>query len=290
MRRPLILLSLLLTVSSCNMVDRVFHSRQDQKVAAVGREVLYRSDLEKVVPSGAAPQDSARMAEQYINSWTMGRLLLAEADSYLSKEEKSVEEAKVAEFRQNLYTFKYEQSRIAEMLDTVVTLEAAQEYYSDHREEYVSQCSVIRGRVIRISTKSPYYASIRDDFRTTDPETLAGFEQTCRTYAESYSDFGGKWVPVTALAREMGADVAKCEADIAKSSAFEKDIDGSHYLVFIQGRTAPGEVSPLEYNLDAINEIIISRRKQDILTSLEQELFDKALAKGKIKIYNSQDD
>ncbi len=290
MRRPLILLSFLLTVCSCNMVDRVFHSRQDQKVAAVGKEILYRSDLEKVVPSGATPQDSARMAEQYINSWVLDRILLSEAVSYLSKEEKSEAESKVAEFRQNLLTFKYEQRQVAESLDTVVSREAAEQYYSDHKEAFVSSSSVIKGRVIRISEKSPYYAMIRDRFRTTDAADLSEFEQTCRSYAESYSDFGGNWVPVSALARELGMDVSKCEADLARSTAYEEDIDGNHFLVFIQGRTAPGEVTPLDYNIDSIKEVIISRRKQDFLTSLEQELFDNALARGKIKIYGTQDD
>ncbi|MBO4570307.1 MAG: peptidyl-prolyl cis-trans isomerase [Bacteroidales bacterium] len=284
---PLILV--LVAACSCNMADNLFHSMRNNRVAVVGKNVLYRSELEKVIPEGVSPEDSVMMAERYINSWALGKLLLDEADARLSKEQKSVDE-QVAEFRQNLLTFRYEKLCVAERLDTVVTREEAQEYYDSHKQEFVSPCSVIRGRVVRISKKSPFYPLIRDNYKSTSEADVSVLKQTAFSSAEEFTDFGGVWVPVSALARAMGQSEAACEADLAKATAFEKDIDGRHYLVFIQERTAPGAVSPLEYNLDKIGDILISRRKQEILSSLEQELLKDALENGKLKKYDNQDD
>ena len=289
MKRLFTLLLVLAAVCSCDTVERMFHHMRDGRVASVGKNVLYRSDLEKVIPEGVSPEDSVMMADRYITSWALGKLLLEEAEARLSKEQKSVED-QVAEFRQNLLTFRYEKLCVAERLDTVVTREEAQEYYESHRQEFVSPCSVIRGRVIRISKKSPFYSIIRDNYKSTNDADVAVLKQTAFSSADKYTDFGGEWVPVSALARETGQDAATCESDIAKSSAYEKDIDGQHYLVFIQERTAPGAVSPMEYNMEKISDILISRRKQEILSSLEQELLNDALENGKLKKYDNQDD
>ena len=289
MKRLLAITALLLSVCSCETVDRLFHSARDGRVATVGRNILYRSDVERVIPAGVAPEDSVLMAEQYINSWALGKLLLAEADERLSKEEKDID-GQVAEFRQNLLTFRYEKLCVAERLDTVVTREEAEAYYNDHRQDFISPCSVIRGRVVRISKKSPYYPIIRDNYKSVNEADVAVLKQTAFTYAEKFTDFDGEWVPASVLARETGQDPASCEADLAKSRAYEKDVDGSHYLIFIQERTAPGSVSPLDYNLEAIGDIIISRRKQEILSSLEQELLNDALENGKLKKYDNHDD
>lgn len=289
MKRLLSIILLLAAVCSCETVDRMFHNIRDGRVATVGKHVLYRSELGKVIPAGVSPQDSIMMAERYINSWALGQLLLDEAEQRLSKEQKAVDE-QVAEFRQNLLTFRYEKLCVAERLDTVVTREEAEAYYNDHKQDFVSQNSVIRGRVIRISKKSPFYPLIRDNYKSTSEADVAVLKQTAFSSAEKFTDFDGKWVPVSSLARELGQEVSACESDLARSLAYEKDIDGQHYLVFIQERTAPGAVSPLDYNLEAISDIIISRRKQEILSSLEQELLKDALDNGKLKKYDNQDD
>ena len=289
MKRLFPVILLLAAFCSCDNVDRMFHNIRDGRVASVGKHVLYRSDLGKVIPAGVSPQDSVMMAERYISSWALGRLLLDEAEQRLSKEQKDVDE-QVEEFRQNLLTFRYEKLCVAERLDTVVSREEAEAYYNDHTKDFVSQNSVIRGRVIRISRKSPFYPLIRDNYKSTSEADVAVLRQTAFSSAERFTDFDGQWVPVSALARELGQDVAACESDLAKSMAYEKEIDGQHYLVFIQERTAPGAVSPLDYNLETIHDIIISRRKQEILSSLEQELLKDALDNGKLKKYDNQDD
>jgi len=289
MKRFVILLAMLLSLCSCDSVEKLFRSRQDSKVAKVGSYVLYRSDLQRIIPAGVSPEDSIRMAEQYINSWAKGKILLVEADAVLSKEEKSVD-AQVAEFRQNLLTYRLEKHFVAERLDTVVTEEEARGYFDEHQKDYISQQSIIKGRVIRISKKSPYYAIIKEHYNTTDTADLGVLEATCFSSAEYYSDFGKSWVPSSALANAMGITVSQCEADLSKSRSYEKDVDEQHFLVFIESRTAPGVVSPFEYNYDNISNIIISRRKQEILSSLEQELFENARVNGTYKIFDNQDD
>ena len=46
-----------------------------------------------------------------------------------------------------------------------------------------------------------------------------------------------------------------------------------------------GEVSPFEYNVARIRETILGKRKQELLSKLEQDLLEDAHINGTLKIY-----
>ena len=84
-------------------------------------------------------------------------------------------------------------------------------------------------------------------------------------------------------------ETAACEAEFARGRSFEREIDGQNHLVYLVGRVAPNQPSPFEYNAEKIRELLISKRKQEILASLEQELFEDAKQNGKLLIYDKNE-
>ena len=59
----------------------------------------------------------------------------------------------------------------------------------------------------------------------------------------------------------------------------------SNYLIFIEEKVDAGEVSPFEYNVARIRETILGKRKQELLSKLEQDLLEDAHINGTLKIY-----
>lgn len=286
--RTLLLLALTATLAACNFVERIFHESSDEPVARVGKEILYRSDIRKLIPQGIPAEDSARMVQQYIHTWAKGKLLMQQAEANLSKEAKDVTD-EVAEFRQNLLTFRYEKLYIESRLDTLVTDEAIQEYYEAHKAQFTYPYSLVKARIIRISRKSPYYDMIKDNYQAETESDVADLEEMCYASAEKYIDFGKNWVPVATFAKELGMETAACEAEFARGRSFEREVDGQNHLVYLVGRVAPNQPSPFEYNAEKIRELLISKRKQEILASLEQELFKDAQQNGKLIIYDQDE-
>ena len=116
MRKLLILLPLLL--GSCNAISSLIHD--DQVVAKVGDNKLYKSEVEGFIPNMIPASDSVRLAEQYINSWAMDLLYLDVAEKELSKSELDVA-TELESFRRSLLKYRYEQRYINDRLDTLVT-------------------------------------------------------------------------------------------------------------------------------------------------------------------------
>ncbi len=288
MKRLLAILLLLPLAVSCKLtghLERFVRMHDDKAVARVGSEYLYSSDIAKLLPDGISEDDSLRMSRDYIDSWALDKLIMHRAEKSLSKEEKDIT-SEVAEFRQNLLTFRYEKVYIEQRLDTIVSEAEAMAVYNDHRSDFVFPYSVIRGRVARISPKSPYYSEIKERFRASAPQDVADLEEICTSSAERYNDFSRQWVPSAAIAGELGIGLAEAESLLASQPMFEYRSATGNFIVYIEERTAPGQASPLGYNMDKIREMVISRRKQEILSSMQRELLEEASAGGKFKIYN----
>ena len=103
---------------SCKAFQSFIHD--GEVVAKLGDHKLYLSELESVIPNGISPEDSASLANLYINSWATGMAFQDIAEQKLSKEEKDVSKELDA-YRQSLLRYRFEQRYVAERLDTVVS-------------------------------------------------------------------------------------------------------------------------------------------------------------------------
>lgn len=281
MKKLIPLIAAVLLASSCS----TFLSHYgDRKVASIGRDVLYESEVVKLLPENVSPEDSAQMVRKYVNIWAKSKLMLLRAQKELSKADRDIDD-QIEDYRRNLLEFRYEKAYIEANLDTVVADAEINGYYQEHAANYVFPYAVVKARVARISPKSPYYEMILGDFTAVEEEAVSSLEEMCYNSAEYYTDFNGKWIPVSTLAKEIDEDPLICGDQIARKSFFEKKDETTSYLVFVSEYVAPDELSPVEYNSDNIRETIISRRKQALLAGMEQELLENALVDKTLKIY-----
>ena len=63
------------------------------------------------------------------------------------------------------------------------------------------------------------------------------------------------------------------------------DTLGVARVAYIKEVMKKGEVAPIEYSAQSIKDIIISARKQTLISTLEQDLLNDARENGKFVIY-----
>ena len=69
----------------------------------------------------------------------------------------------------------------------------------------------------------------------------------------------------------------------------QKDSLYSNFLQVLEF-VAPGGNSPYEYNADKIGDIILSRRKQELISTLHRDIMNDALAGNRIKLVKNEND
>ena len=279
----MLLLTALAMLTSCEFVSGIIHD--DDVVARLGNRKLYRTELEAFVPKGISAEDSAKLALQYINTWATDQLYSDIAQQQLSKEEQDVS-AELEDYRRSLLKYRYEQRYVNERLDTVVVNSEIDEYYDSHQNLFVLDVPIVKARFLDIMQDSPNLELIKDKMSSDKIEDLEQVDSLAYSSALRYEDNSERWVDMVTFARNFGTDYGTLLSKLDKKGFIEiPDERGDIKIAFICEMQKVGELAQLDYCKDRIKDIIISTRKQTLLSNLEHELLTDALDKETLIIY-----
>lgn len=256
--------------------------RGEEIVAQVGRESLYRSDIEILIPPGTSYNDSLMMLRQYVNSWALKHLLLERANQELSKSDKDVER-ELMEYKHSLIAYRYEKLYIESRLDTVVNEAEASQYFIQNANQILLTNYVVKGRVIKIAADSPNLERIKNLYRAESFEEVDELERLCYNSADRYNNFNNEWVDLTVVARELPLDLYWSQKELERANFIESEDSHYSYFAYFTDIVAPNNSPPFEFYLPRIKEIIIAKRKESLLKELEKELINDAIESNRLK-------
>ena len=279
----MVLLTALAMFTSCEFVSNIIHD--DEVVARLGKRELYRTELESFIPKGVSAEDSTKLALQYINTWATEQLFSDIAQQQLSKEELDVN-AELEDYRRTLLKYSYEQSYVNETLDTVVLRQDIDAYYHSHEDLFVLDVPIVKARFLDIMQDSPNRELIKDKMSSSEVADLEVADSLAYSSALRYEDGSEKWVDMITFARNFGTDYGTLLSKVDKNGFIEiPDERGDVKIAYICDMQRVGELAELDYCEDRIKDIIISTRKQTLLSNLERELLSDALDKETLIIY-----
>lgn len=273
----------LAALPSCKAIQSYIHD--GDVVARLGDHKLYRSELESVIPPGTSPEDSVNLANLYISSWATDKAFEDVAQQQLSKEDKDVSRELEA-YRQSLLRYRFEQRYVAERLDTSVTDAQIQEYYDAHKDNFTLERPILKTRFLNISKDSPNLQKIRKLMSSDDVEDVLAADSLAVTSAKRYQDWSDRWTDAVILASEFKVDyvemLSRKNGSFIEMPSGEFDIS----VAYVVSMMKAGETAPMEFCRETIRDIIISGRKHQLLTTLEQDLIEDAKTKENFVIYS----
>ena len=269
-------------LASCRAISRFLHD--DEVVAEVDGVMLYRSDLDEVIPAGLSQEDSVRLAARYINSWASDQVFIGIAEQQLSKSEKDVTKELEA-YRKALLKYRYEQLYVNERLDTAVSEDKVQQYYNENADKFVLERPVVKARFLSISSKSPMKEQIKKKMSSSESADVLEADSLAYTAAMKFETWDGRWVDISALSGEFGMDHATLLSKRKGNWIEFTDTTGILNVAYIEAFMDTGAMAPVEYMTPVIKDLIVSVRKQELINSLEQNLLEDARRNGKYKTY-----
>ena len=275
----------LLAMTSCETITSFVRDlRYGQVVAKVGSHKLYASELASYIPDSASPEDSTRLALQYINTWASDQLFNDVAERELSKTEKNVDK-ELEDYRHSLLKYRYKQKYVNQRLDTAVTRAQIEKYYEDHSANFKLSLPIAKAVYMNISEESPNLEIIKKKMRSNKPEARIEADSIAFSSAFRYTDFGDKWVDLVKLSREVGTDYGTLLSQVKDGMAEIPDGNGNLNIVYFFSLMKAGQVGPVEYFEEQIRDIILSTRKQALLVRLERDLIENARNQENFVIY-----
>ncbi len=252
-------------------------------VAKVGEAKLLMEDLQKVIPNGISPEDSSILAKQYINSWALDHVYMEVAEKQLSAAELDVSQ-ELESYRRSLLKYRYEQLYINQRLDTLVSEEQIKEFYEKHSDRFVLRQPVVKARFMTVVADTPNLKTIQKKMSSSKVEDIMEADSLASLSALKYSTWNDMWIDASVLAKEFGSESASVMSSIRKGWIERKEAGDIKNMAYISEVIPAGRKAPRDYSAPMIKDMIISARKQALVSNLEQDLLRDAREGGKLEI------
>jgi hypothetical protein len=278
----LIAISLSGIVSSCeyfNDPDLI------QPVARLGEHYLYVEDIPDYVYSGRSAADSAAAVQDFVNKWASKQIMIQKAQLNLPSSQIQEFERLISNYRSDLYTLAYKEALVNQNTDTIIDPQSLLDFYESEKENFKLSEKIVRLRFITVS----------DDYSDIDQlrSSLISYSEAEQQSLDSLSIYFKKinlndsiWVPMSMVLKEIGPLNANNEhLYLKKSQFFEIQDSIGVYLGFVKDVLRANEAAPISYIEQNIRTVLLNRRKQAFLRSLESDIIDEAIKKNEFEIY-----
>lgn len=276
------LLVLLVGLSSCRLLN------EDEVVATVGKATLHASQLEAVT-SGLTGEDSLRAAESYTEQWVRRQVRAREATRVFSGEIQEVERM-VEEYRTSLLVSRLEQNYLSTRLDTLVSDSVVKAYYDEHREEFVMDRTIVKGRIVRLPDSYRQSVKLFNLMGKKGAEEQQDFLDLCEKNNLELYTFDS-WVDFDEFLSYLPVRRGKSnEALLSKSKIHEMADADSKYFIEVSAVLKKGERAPYERVAETVRRMLYGRRRSELLQNFSDSLYSVAASEGVIEIVKREKD
>jgi hypothetical protein len=283
MQKVFVLIAVFLTIA---MLTGACKSKNNNSkpIAKVYDKYLYESDIEGIFPANASKTDSMQILMAYVDRWVRKQLLLNRAERNLTDKQKNVTN-QLEDYRSSLLIFKYEQEFIRQKLDTVISNDEVEAFYKENNSNFTLNESIIKALFIKIRLDDPYYERIKGLYKSNKEDDIKTLDNLAYQVAIKYDYFNDKWIPFSRILRELPEPLNNHESFLLNNRSVEMKDDVHAYLVSFRDVIHKGQQSPLIYEKENIQSIILNKRKQKLITDLETKIYIDARNHNHFSVY-----
>jgi uncharacterized protein YihD (DUF1040 family) len=276
-----LLLIVLVVYVSC---DYIKQGPDKQPVARVNDIFLFPEDLEGLITEDTSKEDSTLIVNNYINRWATRQLLIDKAKINLSETQLATFDRLVEEYKNDLYTEAYKSAIVSGQLDSNITNQEFVDFYEFRKENFKLNSELVKLRYIHAPVNFSALSQTKEmflRFNTKDKEALNDLSLKFKSVSLNDS----VWVSKEALLKVLPV-LQKNSNEVLKKSNFAQLQDSlGVYLVKIEDLLKPNDISPLSHVKPTIEQIILNKRKLELIKKLEKDITKDAIKNNDFEIY-----
>lgn len=273
---------LLLLLQGCDFFQKV---EEREVIARVNENYLYVEDIQSLIGEGTSEEDSTLIVNDFINRWATQQLLIDKAKFNLSVEQQKEFEELVSNYKNELYSTAYADALVAKRVDTSFNNAEIESYYKQHLENFRLNEDLVKLRFINLNNNVEYDDIKRKfiRFNEKDKEDLDKISLQFKSY--SFND--SVWVSTRSVYnRIIPLNDANKSQLLKKSNFLQLEDSLEVYLVYVNDVLLRNDQAPLEYATSTIKQILLNKRKANLVKELEKDITKDAIENKQFEIYN----
>lgn len=254
---------------------------QEKPVARAGKYYLYPADLAEIT---AGQEDSAEAAKKFIHNWVREMLVLQQAEKNLSEDKKKFDKM-ADDYRKSLITYQYESELVEQKLDTVVNVEEIEKYYQENKSNFELKDNIIKVTYVKVRKNAPKVEKIKDWYRSNQVKDKDALSSYCYQYAENFFLDENTWLLFDDVLKEIPIKLYDKEQFLQNNRTIETQDSVYLYFVNIKGFMTKNSISPLSFEKENIRNIILNKRKVELIKKMREDIYNEAAANKSFEIY-----
>lgn len=258
-------------------------SKDGKVIARAFDKNLYLDDLMNAMPPKLKGKDSASFATNYVNGWIKKQVVLHKAEQNLTIDQKEFEE-KLENYKSSLITYAYESELIRQKLDTNVSEAEIEKYYNENKDDFELKENIVKVVYVKVNNASPKLSKVGEWYKLKGPKDREQLESFCYQFADNYFLDDNSWLLFNDLLKEIPIKTYNQEQFLQNNRFIEMKDSSFSYFVNILGFKIKDNVSPLSFEKQNIRNIIINKRKMELIDKMQVDLYKEAEKNGEFEI------
>ncbi len=254
----------------------------ERVIARVYDRYLYADALRNLVPPGTSKNDSLTIIRSYVDNWIKQQSVLKRAEDNLDEERKDVEK-QLEEYRNSLITYIYESELVKQKLDTSITEQEIEKYYNDHPNNFQLKNNILRVLYFKLPKTAPKMDKVRNWYKSEQEKDRKQLEEYCYQFASDYYFNDEEWIQFDEILKKVPIRTYDQEQFLRNNRFIEIPDSNTVFFVNIKGFKIKESLSPLSFERDNIRNLIINKRKLDLINAMEKDAYDDAIQQKEIE-------
>lgn len=266
---------------SCDYFDFRSKEEEEEIVALVNTQKLFRDDIKSILPENYTKNDSTLLVRSFINNWALKQLLLSKAEKNSSLETSNEINKLVNDYRESLLINNYKEMLINQQLDTTIYSTEIDEFYEINKENFKLNEDLIKIKYLHFDHKVVNKNELIRLFRSERIDDLESLQKQQLSFKQFQFNVD-IWTSVDKV-----STILPFSRDILlnKTKYLEKQDSIGLYLISINDVLVRNETAPLNYIKPQIKQMILHRRKIELIKDIEKILLQDATKNNNFKTY-----
>ncbi len=256
-------------------------STSSEIVAIVNTEKLFRQNLKDILPNNISKEDSVVLVKGFINDWAIKQLLLKKAETNSSLEDINDINTLVKDYKESLLINSYKEILIKQQLDTIINDEEIAFFYNENKENFRLNEELVKIKYLHFDNNIINKKEFTKLFKSTNILDLEDLEKKQLSF--KYYQFNDSiWTKLDKVLLKLPFSRQNL---LKKSKFLQKQDSLGLYLVAIKEVLVRNDTAPLSYIKPTIKQMILHKRKIQLIRDIEKILVKDATKNNNFKEY-----
>ena len=183
------------------------------------------------------------------------------------------------------HAFRMKNLFLKQRLDTAVTEKDIKDFYDKNIQQFELKQNIIRGCFVKLPKEAPEPGKIKNLFKS-DSDDGKELKSYCVRYASHFILEDSVWLNFDDLIKNTPFRDLTDKGDFLEKNRYSELSDEKYiYLLKINDYRITKQISPYEFAKEQIRNILINKRRMELIAELKKNIYSEALKNNEFEIF-----